>query len=948
MSAEFAHVQALLPYPGLTWPGSNITSLLATSMFHNYIGRNLGTNPAPLQPTPVLNQSLAPRRLEFGASPAHPGMKPTTPPTTKLTTSLLTTGTPAPPLPQNEGKTVHCDPSAWAPPSPSQLYYNLPQRITLTYKAVATFATTLFVMLRRGWFHEGAWKGADEAALHISAMHPDYHALIRNVPALLSVPFKDLLRPRLDYAIQESIDKHRVRMLAACAVHYNLDFGLVTRFLGGEYTGQWRDTKRILELVRGLISDEDLGHIRRILTIGCPASFNWEESADNKEIFVRRAATSPILRHMKIVAKALNKEERNSHLIPFPRYLVRASSVAHHVPQAIIIKPGKKDRLVWDGSTKKYAHEITMNEVTPIVDEAAITFGYIYMAFLIWIWNLRITYPSDDIILAFIDISSCFRWPRIFPCLVGAFGFIIGPIFYAANAMVFGSKASATSWEPFRRAIAALAESYGGSDLLVDRHEAMLNMINITSPVVELDSPPIQAARCNINQGILLPGGARRHTPHFIYVDDNLMADTTNNMKYTLAAAIESIYTILGFPSLDIRPSAIAIDKWTTLSLGTSQVLLGLKFDSRAMTVGITPKFRADTLSLLKSSWHQARQSFSIHEMEVTVGKLGRIGQSFRPLYHLMPHLYASVAYALRQNKSYLSNTSKEFRELVRRAKISPSTDDDKRDVSFALQKSAQLLHKVDERYRIPVSLREELDYITALLADKSIQLTTQIAHIVPREYSFEAAADSCKFAGGGWSTDLKFWWHLPYPQEVIDKAHLPNNKSGSYISINVLEMACVILNLAASIVACCEDNIDLTSFPVLLNWCDNTSACSWINYKCKHSLIGRRLARLFIGLLMGTPIGIQAEWLSTHVNTVADDISRIRQQEGGSIDYANLFLTHPFLSHCRNFKPSDTLLGMIWEILLHKRSPDPLIIRRIEPRALGHFTSSSSSTDIR
>ena len=139
--------------------------------------------------------------------------------------------------------------------------------------------------------------------------------------------------------------------------------------------------------------------------------------------------------------------------IPFPRYLVHASPTAHHVPQVLIQKEGKKDRLVWDGSTKSRAHDIVMNDITPTSSEPEITFGSVYMEFVTWIWNMRISYPSEDIFLAFIDISSCFRWPRIFPCLVGAFGFIIGPLFYAANAMVFGSVASASSWEPFRRAI---------------------------------------------------------------------------------------------------------------------------------------------------------------------------------------------------------------------------------------------------------------------------------------------------------------------------------------------------------------------------------------------------------------------------------------------------------------------------------------------------------------
>ena len=77
-----------------------------------------------------------------------------------------------------------------------------------------------------------------------------------------------------------------------------------------------------------------------------------------------------------------------------------------------------------------------MNKVVPTENEADITFGYVYMTFFIWIYNLRILFPDEEILLAFIDILSCFCWPRIFPCLVEAFGFVIGPIFYATNAMI--------------------------------------------------------------------------------------------------------------------------------------------------------------------------------------------------------------------------------------------------------------------------------------------------------------------------------------------------------------------------------------------------------------------------------------------------------------------------------------------------------------------------------
>ena len=125
------------------------------------------------------------------------------------------------------------------------------------------------------------------------------------------------------------------------------------------------------------------------------------------------------------MVKALNKKERNHHVIPFMRWVVRASPYAHHVPQTIIVKEGKKNWLVWDGKIKMAPHDITMNEMIDTTNEAEITFGYIYMAFLIWLWNMRITFPFLEILLATIDISSCYRFLRFFADVIGAFGFVI-------------------------------------------------------------------------------------------------------------------------------------------------------------------------------------------------------------------------------------------------------------------------------------------------------------------------------------------------------------------------------------------------------------------------------------------------------------------------------------------------------------------------------------------
>ena len=113
-------------------------------------------------------------------------------------------------------------------------------------------------------------------------------------------------------------------------------------------------------------------------------------------------------------------------------------------------------------------------QITPTMKKLDCTFGFVYLAFCAWLWILRISYPNEEIYLAFIEISSCFRWSRICPDLIGAFGFVIGSIYFAANAMVFGSVVSTSKWESFCRAIAALATGLYDTAGLVAKHESLL------------------------------------------------------------------------------------------------------------------------------------------------------------------------------------------------------------------------------------------------------------------------------------------------------------------------------------------------------------------------------------------------------------------------------------------------------------------------------------------
>ena len=113
-----------------------------------------------------------------------------------------------------------------------------------------------------------------------------FEAMAISIPRLLQVNFASLRDPVPDYASHTLITPTRVRLLTACAVHYDLDFRLVTPYLVGEYTAEWRDVNDIISTCKPIVSPEVLSQMERILTTECPSYFNWEEDAANKHAFV--------------------------------------------------------------------------------------------------------------------------------------------------------------------------------------------------------------------------------------------------------------------------------------------------------------------------------------------------------------------------------------------------------------------------------------------------------------------------------------------------------------------------------------------------------------------------------------------------------------------------------------------------------------------------------------
>ncbi len=118
-----------------------------------------------------------------------------------------------------------------------------------------------------------------------------------------------------------------------------------------------------------------------------------------------------------------------------------------------------------------------MIQVTPVAQEAPVMFGHVKSQIYMDIYNTRISYPTATILLGLADIKALFRYPRIHADLTGAFSFISDKLYNLATAMVFGSTASVSSWEAFRRAIKNLKKVFANRPDLVVRHKKFIDML---------------------------------------------------------------------------------------------------------------------------------------------------------------------------------------------------------------------------------------------------------------------------------------------------------------------------------------------------------------------------------------------------------------------------------------------------------------------------------------
>jgi hypothetical protein len=129
--------------------------------------------------------------------------------------------------------------------------------------------------------------------------------------------------------------------------------------MGGKYTGYHHDVQKTLEAIQPYITLNNFNHVKRILLDGCPAELMFTKLLDNTKLkMIRRGNSKSFNDNPNLVRKAMNKEDEYSHLMPINEDICRVSAYLCHTIHTVVIKPGKNNCLVWNGTTILLALDI--------------------------------------------------------------------------------------------------------------------------------------------------------------------------------------------------------------------------------------------------------------------------------------------------------------------------------------------------------------------------------------------------------------------------------------------------------------------------------------------------------------------------------------------------------------------------------------------------------------
>lgn len=730
------------------------------------------------------------------------------------------------------------------------------------------------------------------------------------------------------------IDEERAHLLACAFLRFNCDYGDMIRWLEGPYTDDHRDWDAAFEQFETVRNAQpapkfptpDFDRTRKACTNGVPLQANFSPNLVSCRNRAMEAPSAILLAHEDDVDETLRKEEKLSYHIVLPRFLWQFFPGIYIAIFRMAYKYGDpKPRLCVDPSTliaKGDTGNVNREIPDPGIDEdqnPKIHYGTAFDRYLIWIWNLRITYPTEDILQTTDDVSAAFHRMIYHPDMGPAFATVWKQFLIIPVSCIFGSRSSPGD---YMRKGELRAHYANFMDIPPSAFEEdLIKRIKLPPlPTPEEVAGFAQALADDENPGInIRPNGdPERRGP--VYVDDTGNAHIRAFFLAMIAASIHAAYVMFGHPLDDPdRPPCINPSKWCD-EVFHHLHFLGYFIDTRRMLV----------------CWPLAKREKLRHYLDVVLSDpkqgLGSTPHSISKLLGLLRHS-APVA-------PMGTHRSLRLQFLFN-------------DVLKGAPETARLRRWYQRRCVVlPPHLVDELTEFRTHISDDLYDpfWCRPIGLMVPRTPTITVCTDASSKALGGWSRfgELNHMWRITvedlFPTGPNQKMNWDNphnfhepklDKHKAHI--NILEFFAIFIELWICLrqlmEAAADPSLPMAEAPAqcippgghrLLVRADNTSALSWLRYatRTKRQPV-RRIARLLTGLLSSafasTHLRVQGKHLAGIANVSADNLSRFEL----SASWGQLMV------NCHNLTPlriclfPQELLSLLTAVFIKEQTED-------------------------
>jgi hypothetical protein len=256
-----------------------------------------------------------------------------------------------------------------------------------------------------------------------------------------------------DFEAETEINQHRVDLASATLslLHYNFDVATTVHYIGGPHVAAHRDVAQILATIKDSVDPAIQRQVHRLFTVGAPTWFNGHSSAKNFREFHKHGNHTSADKHPKELMDVFVKDAKCGFNLVFDLALLPFIWFLHLTPTGLVdlYNQWKSNRPVFDSSFHPYPSAFAINDWCDLAKEPPFEFPQAFLHFLVWIWNLRISYPALKIMLGDNDIAGAFRLVKYHPNLVLALhGYTCDRFLGMATRQTFGNSPSPANFEP--------------------------------------------------------------------------------------------------------------------------------------------------------------------------------------------------------------------------------------------------------------------------------------------------------------------------------------------------------------------------------------------------------------------------------------------------------------------------------------------------------------------